>query len=176
MNNVGCTGVAQQFGKFPAKNFRGLEFTSFQIVLEKAIQRAGYMSCHRIQRFVLSMKAVRRACVDYGFALRCKIIQNLIDRYQPPVRHGLWFYFKWSREGYRIADLPFPGFQSPIQHLHLVVIYRPQHPPQAAGKGRSLAVIRNHVRIGGYAQALPCRCPIIRIRKRVASIGPGFAA
>ena len=176
MNHVGCLDVSQQFGIFLAKDFRRFEFTSFQIAFEKAIQRARNMSCHRIERFILSMKAIGRARIDDCFALRCKIIKNLIDQNQSLVRHRFRFFFKRSRGHYCSADLPLPGFQSAIQHLHLVMTDRPQHPPQAAGKGRALAVIGDHMGIGGYTQALPCRCPIIGIWQRVAPIGPGFAA
>ena len=108
MNHVGCPDVAKQFCIFFAKDFRRLEFISFQIVFEKAIQRAWNMSCHRIKRFVLSMKAIGRACIDDCFALRCKIIKNFINQNQSIVRKRFWFFLKRSRGKYRCADLPFP--------------------------------------------------------------------
>ena len=175
MNHVGCLRVSQQFGIFLSKSGRGFELASFQIALEKAIQRARNMSCHRIERFILPMKAVRRARIDDGFALQCKIVHNLIDQNQSLVCHWFWSLLKRSRGMYRRAGLPLPGFPSAIEHLHFLMTDGPQHPPQAAGKGRALAVIGDHMGIGGYAQALPCRCPIIGIWQRVATICPGFA-
>ena len=94
MNDIGCPDAAQQPGKFPPENFQRFEFGSFQIAFEKAIQRAGNMSCHRIERFILSMKAVGRARIYDRFALQCKILENLIDQNQSFVCHRFRFLFK----------------------------------------------------------------------------------
>ena len=108
MNHVGWSDVCKQSGKFLSKNFRGFELITFQVVLEEAIQRAWNMACHRIKRFILSLKAISRARIDDGFALRSKIIKNFIDQNQPLVRHRLGLFSKRSRGTYCCVELPLP--------------------------------------------------------------------
>ncbi len=129
MDHVGSSGVSKQFRKFLSKNSWRLEFACIQIVFKEAVQRARNMSRHWVERFILPMETIRRARIDDGSTRRCKIVQNRIDQDQSLIRTRRWFVYQRYRGRYRRADLSVPGLQSAIQHLHLVMPNRPQHPP-----------------------------------------------
>lgn len=143
-----------------------------QIVLEKAIDRAGYVAADRIQCFVLAAEAVRAASVDHHYLRLSDLIEDEARIDGVTERRAVksaWSDFRRLR-GDRQFVLA-PRVPAAVEYCGARVADPTQHPPQPRGIEAARGIVGDSLPVVTHAECRQPRAELRRIGQGVTAVG-----